>query len=48
MIWVRWIIPDISVELKDKIQREAYITNQIIIKQEAIRAHKRIESRCIY
>lgn len=40
MIWVRWAIPDMSQELRDKIRREAYITNEIIIKQEAERALK--------
>lgn len=35
MIWVRWAIPDIPKDLKDSIRREAYITNRIIIKQEA-------------
>lgn len=40
MIWVRWAIPDISSDLRDKIRREAYITNEIIIKQEAERARK--------
>ncbi|XP_031635097.1 anoctamin-1 isoform X2 [Contarinia nasturtii] len=40
MIWVRWAIPDMSAELRDKIRREAYITNEIIIKQEAERARK--------
>lgn len=38
MLLVRWAIPDISAELRDKIRREAYITNEIIIKQEALRA----------
>lgn len=38
MILVRWLIPDISTELHDQIRREAYITNEIIIKQEALRA----------
>lgn len=38
MILVRWAIPDMSSNLRDKIRREAYITNEIIIKQEAIRA----------
>lgn len=38
MILVRWLIPDISGELHDQIRREAYITNEIIIKQEALRA----------
>lgn len=38
MILVRWLIPDTSAELRDQIRREAYITNEIIIKQEALRA----------
>lgn len=40
MILVRWAIPDMPAELRDKIRREAYITNEIIIKQEAERAQK--------
>lgn len=38
MILVRWCIPDMSVELRDQIRREVYITNEIIIEQEARRA----------
>ncbi|XP_053689723.1 anoctamin-1 isoform X2 [Sabethes cyaneus] len=38
MILVRWCIPDMSQELRDQIRREAYITNEIIIKQETLRA----------
>lgn len=38
MIIVRWAIPDMSTELRDKIRREAYITNEIIIAQEAKRS----------
>lgn len=38
MIVVRWGIPDMSTKLRDQIRREAYITNEIIIKQEALRA----------
>lgn len=38
MILVRWAIPDMSGELRDKIRREAYITNEIIIAQEAKRS----------
>lgn len=38
MILVRWGIPDISNDLRDQIRRESYITNEIIIKQEAVRA----------
>lgn len=38
MILVRWCIPDMSPELRDKIRRETYITNEIIIQHEAHRA----------
>lgn len=38
MIFVRWCIPDMPHELRDQIRREAYITNEIIIKQETMRA----------
>ncbi|XP_046742491.1 anoctamin-4 [Diprion similis] len=38
MILVRWCIPNMSQTLRDQIRREAYITNEIIIKQEALRA----------
>ncbi|XP_050464477.1 anoctamin-1 isoform X1 [Cataglyphis hispanica] len=44
MILVRWCIPDISPKLRDKIRREAYITNEIIIHQEALRALERPET----
>lgn len=35
---MKWCIADVPKELSDKIRREAYITNEIIIKQEALRA----------
>lgn len=38
MIVVKWGIPDIPSTLRDRIRREAYITNEIIIKQETMRA----------
>lgn len=38
IILVRWCIPDMSSNLKDKIRREAFITNEIIIQHEAQRA----------
>jgi anoctamin-1 len=45
MLLVRWLIPDISGELRDQIRREAYITNEIIIKQEALRASEAVSAR---
>lgn len=43
MIFIRWCIPDMSVKLRNRIRREAYITNEIIIHQEALRAYERSE-----
>lgn len=41
MLLVRWLIPDVSTSLRDQIRRETYITNEIIIKQETLRATSR-------
>jgi hypothetical protein len=38
MIVVHWCIPNMSSRLHDQIRQEAYITNEIIIRQEALRA----------
>ena len=38
MIIVRWCIPDMSPQLRNRIRREIYITNEIIIQHEAQRA----------
>ncbi|XP_066141402.1 anoctamin-4 isoform X2 [Euwallacea fornicatus] len=43
MIIVKWGIPDMPGKLRDRIRREAYITNEIIIKQEALRAQSNLE-----
>ncbi|XP_066904269.1 anoctamin-1-like, partial [Halyomorpha halys] len=37
VVFVGWCIPDIPTRLKEQIRREAFITNEIIIHQEAIR-----------
>ncbi|KAF2902509.1 hypothetical protein ILUMI_03671, partial [Ignelater luminosus] len=38
IILVKWLIPDVPRALRDQIRRENYLTNEIIIKQEALRA----------
>lgn len=45
MLLVRWLIPDVSGELRDQIRREAYITNEIIIRQETKRAANESSNR---
>jgi len=44
MILIRWCIPDMSCKLRNRIRREAYITNEIIIHQEALRACERSDT----
>ncbi|XP_045453771.1 anoctamin-5-like [Melitaea cinxia] len=38
MIIVRWAIPDISVELRDRIRREAYVINSFIMEETRARS----------
>ena len=35
---VQWLIPDTSTRLRNQIRKEAYLTNEIIINQERMRA----------
>lgn len=35
---IAWLIPDVPGELKIQIRKEAYISNEIIIKTELLRA----------
>lgn len=35
---IRWCIPDVPRKLSERIRQESYLTNEIIIKQEMIRA----------
>ena len=35
---VEWIIPDVPYKLKERIRREAYVTNEIIVNTELMRA----------
>ncbi|KAK3782661.1 hypothetical protein RRG08_037665 [Elysia crispata] len=36
---IAWLIPDVPTLLKEQIRREAYITNEIVLKTELRRAH---------
>ncbi|RZF39456.1 hypothetical protein LSTR_LSTR000977 [Laodelphax striatellus] len=38
VLFVQWLVPDMPSRLRDQIHRENYITNEIIIAQEAKRA----------
>ena len=35
---IKWIIPNMNRNLRDKIRREAYVTNEIIIRTELLKA----------
>lgn len=38
VLFVQWCVPDMPSRLRDQIRREAYLTNEIIIAEEARRA----------
>lgn len=46
MILIRWCIPDMSPQLRNRIRREAYFTNEIIIQHEAQRACRKRGNSC--
>ena len=35
---IKWIVPSISRDMRDKMRREAYVTNEIIIRTELLKA----------
>ena len=35
---IKWIVPSVSRDLKDRMRREAYVTNEIIIRTELLKA----------
>lgn len=37
-VFTGWLIPDVPRKLSEQVRQEAYLTNEIIIKQEMIRA----------
>ncbi|OXA61028.1 Anoctamin-1 [Folsomia candida] len=48
-MFIRWAIPDVPEEIKIEIQREQYLTNELIIKQELLRARGVIsEAQCFH
>lgn len=36
--FIAWLIPDVPAKLKEQIRREAYVTNEVILKIELLRA----------
>jgi hypothetical protein len=35
---IKWIVPSISKDLRERMRREAYVTNEIIIRTELLKA----------
>lgn len=40
ILFLRWVIPDVSSDLKKKIQREERMIDDLIVKQEQLRSQK--------
>ena len=39
-IFLRWCVPNLRSDLKDRVRREAYLTNEIIIRMELLRSKR--------
>ena len=35
---IKWLVPSVSRDLRDRMRREAYVTNEIIIRTELLKA----------
>ncbi|XP_040571122.1 anoctamin-1 isoform X1 [Lepeophtheirus salmonis] len=44
---IRWIIPNFNTGLKEKIRREAYLTNEIIIRTELLKAKGELDANTL-
>ena len=42
---IKWIVPSMSREMRDRIRREAYVTNEIIIRTELLKAKGKLFER---
>ena len=41
---VKWIVPNVGTGLKDRMRREAYLTNEIVIRTELLKATGKIDA----
>ena len=39
---IKWIVPNMNRNLRDKIRRESYVTNEIIIRTELLKAQGKL------
>ena len=39
---IKWIVPHVSRDLRDRMRREAYVTNEIIIRTELLKAQGKL------
>ncbi|XP_059080629.1 anoctamin-1-like [Tigriopus californicus] len=45
---IKWVVPNMSTELKERIRREAYLTNEIIIRTELLKAKGELDLNMEY
>ena len=43
---IKWIVPSVSRDLRERIRREAYVTNEIIIRTELLKAQGKLNLSC--
>ena len=39
---IKWLVPSVSRDLRDRMRREAYVTNEIIIRTELLKAQGKL------
>jgi hypothetical protein len=39
---IKWFVPTVSRDLRDRMRREAYVTNEIIIRTELLKAQGKL------
>ena len=39
---IKWLVPTVSRDLRDRMRREAYVTNEIIIQTELLKAQGKL------
>ena len=39
---IKWLVPSVSRDLRDRMRREAYVTNEIIIQTELLKAQGKL------
>ena len=43
---IKWMVPNVSRDLRERIRKEAYVSNEIIIRTELLKAQGKLNLSC--